>query len=447
MEDADLAEQQLADWASELCGHHPAHLHRISGGNRCIGWRVTTGPDGQGSYYMRYQPFAGNGVDPYNVRREAGIYAALQDTGVPIPRLIASHPGYQALLTEHVQGRADYRRIRDDAERAHIADEALRGLAKLHALDFARLDLPGIPAHDRITAAVRAELDIWLAMYRETGRPNPLIEFGYAWLNANMPEVAGPPSLVHGDAGPGNFMFLDGRMTGLIDWELAHPGDPMEDLAWFSMRSVMEPVPDFPQRMKAYEQASGAAIDRARVYYHRAFVSFRVLIIRHRNSSGDGGTSLVSRVLNQRLLVEAIAEFEGIALPEVPALAATQDDGLADLYSEVLDDLRDVIVPRSTDALLTAKAKSAAKAIKYLQAVARLGASRDKAELAGLSDLLGHPVTSVAEGHAQLLARLRAGSISQGQALRFFAAHVARETQLAAASMGGLAHRKFPPLS
>lgn len=446
MEDAEVAEQQLTAWASALCGNEPVHLYRISGGNRCIGWRVTAGAEEQDSYYMRFQPFEEDGVDPYSVRREAGIYAALQGTGVPLPRLIASHDSYQALLTELVPGRADYRRIKDEADRARIADQALAGLAKLHALDIGQLDLPGIARHDRTTAAVRAELDIWDAMYRETGRANPLIEFGYAWLTANMPDVAAPPSLVHGDAGPGNFMFLDNSLTALIDWELAHPGDPMEDLAWFSMRSVMEPVPDFPQRMKAYEQASGTAIDKSRVYYHRAFVSFRVLIIRHRNSSGDGGTSLVSRTLNQRLLVEAIAEFEGVELPDIAPLEAT-DDGLTDLYGEVLDDLRDVIVPRSTDALLTAKAKSAAKAIKYLQAVSRFGASRDRAELAGLSDLLGHPVTSQDEGNAELVEQLRNNAIPQKQTLLYFAAHVARDTELASASMGGLARRKFPKLS
>jgi prepilin-type processing-associated H-X9-DG protein len=85
-------------------------------------------------------------------------------------------------------------------------------------------------------------------MYEETGRRDALIDLAFAWLDKHPPTPPDAPLLVHGDAGPGNFLFADGHLTALLDWELAHPGDPTEDLAWFSMRSAMGPVPDFAER-------------------------------------------------------------------------------------------------------------------------------------------------------------------------------------------------------
>jgi tRNA A-37 threonylcarbamoyl transferase component Bud32 len=47
----------------------------------------------------------------------------------------------------------------------------------------------------------------------------------------------GPPGegsvLVHGDFGPQNMLFdASGHLAALVDWEFAHLGDPIEDLAW-----------------------------------------------------------------------------------------------------------------------------------------------------------------------------------------------------------------------
>jgi aminoglycoside phosphotransferase (APT) family kinase protein len=136
-----------------------------------------------------------------------------------------------------------------------------------------------------------------------------------------LPDPDGPVVLVHGDAGPGNFLFEHGHLTAVIDWELAHLGDPMEDLAWFSMRSVMEPVPDFAESLADYERFAGAPIDRSRLLYHRVFVSARVVVIRHRNVTGEPAHAIVSRALNRRLLVEALADASGTAVPRPEPIA------------------------------------------------------------------------------------------------------------------------------
>jgi hypothetical protein len=219
----------------------------------------------------------------------------------------------------------------------------------------------------------------------------------------------------------------------------------MEDLAWFSMRNVMEPVPDFISALRAYEAASGAPVDVARIRYHRVLVSARVVIIRHRNVTGEPGNSIVSRSLNRRLLVDALAQATGHSLPPVVDCDAGPTPQ-TQLYDGVINDLRDQIAAFATDDRITASAKNAAKVLKYLREVDRLGTLVQQRDDAALADLLGHVPASRTDADAALLAALRDPKIPFEAMLRFMALRVAGEAHLAALTSGGLANRSFPPL-
>lgn len=442
----EFPEAEIRAWTAEASAGTVTRAARVAGGNRCQGWAIdVTKPDGsEVPLFLRFQAFETRGVEPFTTRREAEIYRALQPTKVPIPRLVAVHPTRQAMLTERVAGQAEFRHLKDESQKATIAREFAAALAELHRQDVRRLAIRGLEVPATVTEAVRAELALWWAMYQETERPDGLIEFGHDWLAANLPEVSAPPSLIHGDAGPGNFLFEDGHLTTLLDWELAHLGDPMEDLAWLSMRSVMEPVPSLKDCLDEYDRHAEAPVDVARLRYHRALVSFRVCIIRHRNVSGEPGASLVSRTLNRRLLVTAIAEAGGVALPAVPA---AQRSGEADaLYEQVLTELRDTIVPRSTDRVVIGKAKDLSKVVKYLQAMASIGPDAARLELDAIGGALGRRPDTLEVGRAALVDAIRAGTLDRQKALTCFAVLAGLETQLAAGAMGGLAKRSFPPL-
>jgi hypothetical protein len=211
------------------------------------------------------------------------------------------------------------------------------------------------------------------------------------------------------------------------------------------MRCVMEPVPDFTAALRDYERFAGIPVDRARVLYHRVFVSTRVVIIRHRNVTGEPAHAIVSRALNRRLLIEALAEASGTAI-ERPAPIELTPTPRAALYEQVLADLRDVVVARSTDGQVIAKAKNAAKVIKYLQAHDRLGEATLAADRQSLSALLNAPVTDLQAGEQVLTAALQAGRILLPAALHYFAGQAARQAQLAAAASGGIASRHYPAL-
>ena len=431
------AEAELFAWTASVCGGPVTRSVQASGGNRCRAWAVDAG--GQ-EVFLRYAPPRLPGAEPYTVRREAAVYRAIARSGVQAPALLAEHSQHQAILTTRARGIAEFRRLSDPAAKQSIAAELMDNLARLHRMDASAVRLDGCGQGSRIADHVRAELSVWEAMYHEAGATDPLLDLAFRWLHDTLPDPPGPVALVHGDAGPGNFLFEDGRLTALIDWELAHLGDPMEDLAWFSMRCVMEPVPDFAAALRAYEQHSGTAADRARVLYHRVLVSTRVVVIRHRNVTGEPAHTIVSRALNRRLLTEALAAASGIA-PVLPPTVEQPPTPRTALFDHMLADLRDVVVARSTDPRVIAKAKDAAKVAKYLQACDRYGAALDEAEQAALHGLLGVGATAAA-----LQSAVRDGSIPFSALLHFFAGQAARQGQLAAASSGGIAQRHYPEL-
>ena len=434
-------EDVLFAWVAEVCGGPVQRATPASGGNRCRSWAIdVAAPGGIVEVFLRYAPPRPPSAEPYTVHREAQVYRAIAGAGLRAPRLIAEHPRLQAVLTSRAPGIAEYRRLSDPAEKQAIAHDLMATLAQLHRIPAAGIALDGGGHGPRIAGHVRAELGIWQAMYAETGRVDPLIDLAFRWLDGNMPDPDGPVALVHGDAGPGNFLFEHGRMTALIDWELAHLGDPMEDLAWLSMRCVMEPVPDFLACLREYKRCTGAPVDPARIRYHRVFVSTRVVVIRHRNVTGEPAHAIVSRALNRRLLVEALSDAAVVPV-DAPApldLPPTEHGGL---YDHVLSDLRDVIVARSTDRQVVTKAKEAAKVLKYLQATDRYGAALARLDDAALAALVGPGA-----GPDALGAALAAGHVAFPQALAYFAGQAARQAQLAAAASGGIAHRHYPAL-
>ncbi len=368
----------LLEWIARVCFGKVVAFRQVTGGNRYRSWAVdvVTPAGRQMPVYLRHQLPRPPSAEPYTLQREAIVYRAV--TGKPenavirAPRLIAVHPEGHTILSERAPGRAEFRRLTDAAHRVTVVQEFIQAVAALHKLDLEGFTLDGLDRKTSIADAVAREIAIWRAMYAESGRPDPLIDLALAWLDVNLPRPAEPPVLVHGDAGPGNFLFEGGHMTALLDWELAHIGDPMEDLAWFSMRCVMEPAPGFADRIAEYEQSMGRPVDRARVLYHRVLVSTRIVILRHRNVTGEPGNSIVSRGLNRRLLIEALAGAAGVTLPPFKVIEASPTSRGV-FFDGVLDDLRLKMAERSGDAEIVASAKNAAKVLKYLRECDRFG--------------------------------------------------------------------------
>ena len=140
--------------------------------------------------------------------------------------------GAPTVIMERVPGVTDILALRapEPAGRNRaIALAFADAAAKLHNVDVAGLDFLGTPTRENAAAI---QVGIWEAQFlKHRMEPHPAIAFAFQWLKANAP-VAERISLVHGDYRLGNFLFEGERITALLDWEMAHLGDPAEDIAW-----------------------------------------------------------------------------------------------------------------------------------------------------------------------------------------------------------------------
>ena len=439
---------ELAAWAQEVTGEPVQGIERRPGGGRHGAWEVK-GKRG-GRWFLRADSAQPDANEHYTLRRESDIYAAVASVGLPTPKILGVHPVHEAVLMEFVPGEARFSPLAPEAQAAVVADFAPM-LARLHAADPAQLDLPSLAPVMSITDHVVQELDIWESRLEVVPAPNPFPRACFAWLRQNLPAVEGSPSLVQGDTGPGNFLHDGRRVTALLDFELAHLGDPMEDLAWVGTRNAQDPVPDFGVFLAQYAEAGGVAFDAERFRYHSLFAELRIAVLGAERAAaggpapmGDLGSGLIYGALHQRLTLEALCAAVGEPLPELVTLPAA-DTAQTAYFDGALQQMRDLIGPAIADPFAAQRLKSLARVVKHLREADRIGSGAlIEAELDDLEAVLRHRPPSRAEGRAELDRLVGAGEMDAVDLIALTTGEVSRAHQQAAAAMGSLATRHLP---
>lgn len=216
---------------------------------------------------------------------EAKLLAAAAFADVPVPRLLAlleptDGVGW-AVLTEWLDGETLGPRIarspRFETARKTLARQCGETLARLHAID---LDRSGLRTHLRVLTPEAAVRETY-SSYRSLDCPQPVIDFTARWLCENLPPPR-PLALVHGDFRNGNLMVSpELGLVGVLDWELAHIGDPMRDLGWLCTRSwrfgAPSPVGGFGAHkdlFAGYQAVTGRPVDADAVAFWEVFGSF-----------------------------------------------------------------------------------------------------------------------------------------------------------------------------
>lgn len=312
-----------------------------AGGSRAA-FRVETPTDERAAFLRLDDGESGMSDTRFDLRREAAILRRVGELGILVPRVLATFDEPQATLLEHVGGSS---RV-EPSEQDEVGADYLAWIAAIHGLDLADLqgtdlqltDLPSAEARGdallTTTDVVRADLAWW--SQRATAQAlteRPLIRLAARLLSATVPTVDEHPRLVHGDVGPGNFLVHEGRVTAVLDWELAHLGDVHEDLAWLWMRGAHTDFGDPRRRIEQYEQAAGRTVDEARLDWHLAFVLFKtVTAIRARLQRPGGGRLVLAQqvhlVAYEALLGAVLARLIGASLPlltEHPEVAVTPE--------------------------------------------------------------------------------------------------------------------------
>jgi aminoglycoside phosphotransferase (APT) family kinase protein len=294
------------------------------------------------------------------------------------------------------------------------------------------------------------EIAEWQSQYDVAGGGVPVIALAFAWLRAHVPDDGEwPVVLVQGDTGPGNFMYADGQLVAITDWELAHWGDLHDDLAWILVRDTLERFPDLVDRLRDYEAVSGFRIDPARLGYFRVLAQLRATIgtlagLRSHDGRSEIAWQLIYNTLHTRLLAESLAAVEGVPLPD--PLPEVANGELGWVYDVALRDLREVVVPALDDPFAATRAKGLARLLKYLRAVDAVGAGFAAAERDELAGLLGTPVDDLDDGRRALCTAIVSGALHAEQVLPHCLAQAGRDTALMRGAMGVLADRHLTPV-
>lgn len=221
-------------------------------------------------------------VVPVTLEREYRTFAALTGTAVPVAEtlwyeddadLIGRAPFY---VRRTVPGSASAGKLfasGNEETRRRIGISLAEKLAAVHTLDWHAAGLDEFMAAPQ-TPEEHALLE--LAHYEDAYRaanpePMPVVEALFSWLKRNVPRTVQRTSLVWGDVGVGNFIYVGDEVVALTDWEQAHLGDPMKDWASALWRGVDSLAPR-EELFEAYERASGLRIDEERIEYYSVFI-------------------------------------------------------------------------------------------------------------------------------------------------------------------------------
>jgi aminoglycoside phosphotransferase (APT) family kinase protein len=264
------------------------NLARLSGGASRETWAFDA-PGQAIEGIFRCDPIPGVPSMPGRVL-EYHLIKAAWESGVTVPEPLWDGDdrfGVKFFTMRRLPGETLGARMIRGEQYSHARDvmpvQLAQSLARIHhvrkAVHPELADLPGPLAGE---SPALAELRNYEESYRlATPNAHPVFELAFRWLHHHLPKVP-EQTLVHGDYRLGNFIFGEDGLRGVIDWELAHWGDPMEDIGWLAVRSWRfggkKPVAGIGARedfYAAYEAAGGYPVDRARVRFWELFGNLR----------------------------------------------------------------------------------------------------------------------------------------------------------------------------
>lgn len=278
-------------------------LKRLNGGNARTAWSFDAEWTAEGKPHRKRCVAlckAGTGQLDVELGREFRVLAALGGADLPTPKALwldehGTVLGMPGFVMERGEGEASplpLLKASDPAWSRALTEQLIRIGAGLHAVDWRTAGLHFLVESDASLAPLQ-ELERWEAQFRRHRlEPLPILASVFEWLRRHLP-VPSHLAVVHGDFRLGNFLYSHGRVQLLLDWEMAHLGDPVEDIAWvyhplWSPQAFLS----IEDAVAAYGQASGAAISPRHLLYYRIFseAKFAVISLTAARAYYDGRT-------------------------------------------------------------------------------------------------------------------------------------------------------------
>lgn len=300
----------------------------MGGGSSKLNWSfdATWTLDGEKvaeALVLRQEPAAG--VVDSDVGQEYAVLSALAVAGaslpVPVARFADLEPNWfdrRSIVVERIDGAAHRAVLREkdplglgENGRLALAGTLADLLAVVHTIDFGMAALRE-PGDD----PALTELERWEEELDDEGLdPDGRLGSARTWLRANLPAPLPTLRLVHGDFRPANVLVEGGEISALLDWELAHFGDPVDDLGWYTCsiyRAEHFPpgwtIPDFLAR---YAAGGGIVAEPERLRFWQVLSALRLAVIALRGARNvELGLAEGPPPPAERVIAQVLADIE-----------------------------------------------------------------------------------------------------------------------------------------
>lgn len=323
-----------------------ANLHRLTAGASMESWAFEAGGE---PLILRRAPGGAEtntGIGGIALSTEAALIETARANGVTAPEVRHIFAPDSLIGAGYVMARLPgealpprlFKTPNMDPVLAVLPERLAREMAAIHAIPLDALP-DGVP-----TASAADLIDSYHVAYVSIGEQRPIYELAFRWLRDNCPATYDPPVLVHGDFRMGNLLIDETGLTAVLDWEIAHLGDPHQDLAYICAPSwrfgrrdkAVGGIGDIAPFINAYEAASGRTVNDARFQFWRVLTTlfWGSACMTMLGDWRDGTERSIERAAIGRRISEVeidllllLAEIEGVAADPlspltIPALDA-----------------------------------------------------------------------------------------------------------------------------
>jgi len=366
------------------------------------------------------------------LKREADILTVLEQHGIPVPHIYGMCDDPVAIIMATVPGTRDVAKAADDEQRRAIARQYIDAIAAMHKVPLAPFVERGVELPTTADEIALAGLKAYLPLYQKHKvKPEPLIEFAMRWLKSNVPAHRTTPGFIAFDAG--QFLFENGKLTALYDFEFAMIGDPLTDLATMAMRQSHEPMGETTSNLcRYYAEVSGAPFDRKVFRYHHALFStvacmqFVGAVSNPQPGDPHDVYSEWSLALRRSLLL-VLQECMGVELI-APAAVVASTSRNATLMTMLADAVEHIGV---ADDMQGQRKNAARRLVEYLAKVDQYGAELERLERAEARQLLGDRYDASADLDTQMETFVQsAGPEFNQPLLQYFFNQITRRVQV-----------------
>jgi hypothetical protein len=418
---------QLATWVSRAVRGRVIRVTRLSRWRPA--WDIDVEVDGRILELHARGEREPRLVMPYHIADEVAVHNLLEAHGVPVPHAYGLCDEPYALVMDRLSGNVDLSFAADDRERELLLEEYLEVLASIYAIPLPALADAGfrIPADSPATALG----GYWRPMVAGydalmEGSPiDPMAVFLRRWMEENVPAQRRQEArFIPYDSF--QFMFRDGRITGLLDFEHAHVGDPLMDLAALRVRDTIKHIGELSDTAVKYEAITGVSVDHGVVEYHTVlYNAISVISTGPPLTAPLPGTDWVSYlawyVNGARWAFESIAEMRGYDLEPV-SIPEPRPSKQAPAFRHLVGGLRAIAADTRDGYELTALGRVA----NHLKRLDEIGSAVDAANLEDLARVLGYR-PDPAEADAELVALVeQAGADREEELVRLMDARAQR---------------------